>query len=120
MDDHLAAVKIPTDPSYVAAICRCEVSVSIDLSHPNLVRVIGFDPTGTPPYLISELVDGPSLRELLAKGRLPLDQAIAIMRQVAYRPGLRAGQGVVHGDMKPGNVLIQKAAEAGGYSAEVQ
>ena len=113
----LAAVKIPTDAAYVRHL-QSEGFNLHRLSHPNVVRVIGFDPTGSPPYLISELVDGPSLRQLMSRGRLPLPHAVAIMRQILAGLAYAHGQGVLHGDLKPGNVLTAKTAEASGFETE--
>jgi serine/threonine protein kinase len=113
----LAAVKIPTDSAYLRHLQSEGFSLH-RLSHPNIVRLIGFDPTGTPPYLISELVDGPTLRERMTQGRLPLPHALAIMRQVLTGLAYAHGQNVVHGDLKPGNVLIAKTSEATGFAEE--
>jgi serine/threonine protein kinase len=115
--DQLAAVKIPTDPAYVRHIQSEGFSLN-RLAHPNLVRVIGFDPTGTPPYLISELVEGSSLRQVLGKGKLSVLHAVAIMRQVLAGLAYAHAQGVVHGDLKPSNVLIEKNADASGYEGD--
>jgi serine/threonine protein kinase len=115
--DQLAAVKIPTDPAYVRHIQSEGFSLH-RLSHPNVVRLIGFDPTGTPPYLISELVEGSSLRQVLSKGKLSVPHAVAIMRQVLAGLAYAHGQNVVHGDLKPSNVLIEKNAEASGYEGD--
>src|SRR5438874_11656328 len=79
--DQLVAIKIPTDPQYVRALQREGVAIH-GLLHPNIVRAIGFDPYGDPPYLTMEYVPGTSLRALLAKRDMKIDDAVAILRQV--------------------------------------
>jgi serine/threonine protein kinase len=110
--DQLAAVKIPTDPAYLRQLQSEGFSLH-RMSHPNIVRVIGFDPAATPPYLMSELVNGSSLGEVLAHGRLPVPKALAIMRQILAGLAYAHENGVVHGDLKPGNVLVERQAAAG-------
>ena len=62
-------------------------------------------------YIVMQWVDGPSLRQLLDKrGRLPIDEAAKIARQVAAALGYAHRQGVVHRDVKPDNILL----DAGG------
>lgn len=115
--DHLAAAKIPTDLAYVRLLQSDGVGLH-RLSHPNIVRVLGFDPTSSPPYLITEWVNGPSLKQLLGRGPLPLTQAIAIMKQILAGLAYAHDRSVVHGDLKPANVLIQADAEKNDFATE--
>jgi serine/threonine protein kinase len=110
--DQLAAVKIPTDPTYLRQL-KSEGFSLHRLAHPNIVRVIGFDPAGAPPYLMTELVNGPSLSEVLTRGRLPVAKSKAILRQILAGLEYAHEHGVVHGDLKPGNVLVEQAAVSG-------
>jgi serine/threonine-protein kinase len=58
-------------------------------------------------YIVMPCVDGPSLRHLLEKrGRLPIAKAVGIARQVADALGYAHGEGVVHRDVKPDNILL--------------
>jgi serine/threonine protein kinase len=113
--DQMAAVKIPTDPTYVRHLQSEGFSLH-RLNHASIVRVMGFDPAGTPPYMVSELVNGPSLRQVLQAGKLPTKQALAIMRQVLTAIDYAHQRNVVHGDIKPENVLIAKEAAESGFS----
>jgi serine/threonine protein kinase len=115
--DQFAAAKIPTDPAFLRQLQSEGFSLH-RLAHPNIVKVIGFDPAASPPYLMTELVNGPSLRELLKRGPLPLAQAIAIFRQILAGLSYAHQHGVVHGDMKPENVLVDQEAIAAGLTAE--
>src|SRR5919202_3600612 len=79
--DQLVAVKIPTDSQYLRNLQREGVAVH-GLVHPNVVRAMGFDPYGDPPYLTMEYVPGTSLRPLIANKQIKINDAVAIMRQV--------------------------------------
>ena len=86
---------------------RREAVAAARLSHPNVVAI--FD-TGTDEednFIVMELVDGPSVRELLVPDRpLPVDRAISVAGQVGKALEYAHRQGVVHRDIKPANILI--------------
>jgi serine/threonine protein kinase len=110
--DQFAAAKIPTDPSYLRQLQSEGFSLH-RLNHINIVRVLGFDPSATPPYMLTELIDGPSLRELLKDHRPNVLASIAIFRQILAGLTYAHSQGVVHGDLKPENVLVSHSVAEG-------
>jgi serine/threonine protein kinase len=113
--DQLVAVKIPTDPQYVRNL-QHEGQAIHGLMHPNIVRAIGFDPYGDPPYLVMEYVPGTSLRALIQKGNpQPAAGAIAIMKQVLAGLSYAHANKIVHRDMKPENILIHERAAKEGF-----
>jgi eukaryotic-like serine/threonine-protein kinase len=80
------------------------------LSHKNIARVYDYgDPVRGQSYLVMELIDGPSLAELLAVGPLGAARTMDIVAQVAA--GLQAahGAGLIHRDIKPANILFAPA-----------
>src|SRR3982750_2674647 len=79
--DQLVAIKIPTDPQYLRNLQREGVAIH-GLIHPNIVRAIGFDPYAETPYLTMEYIPGSSLRPLIQKRSVSINDAAAIMRQV--------------------------------------
>src|SRR3954466_2978056 len=115
--DQLVAIKIPTDPQYVRALQREGVAIH-GLTHPNIVRAIGFDPYADPPYLTMEYVPGTSLRPLIKDKKLSIDQAVAVLRQVLTGLQHAHDRGVVHRDIKPENILVHERAASDGYQTE--
>ena len=78
------------------------------LTHPHVAQVFDYGPggAGCPPYLVMEFVDGPSLADILAAGPVAPAVALDVVAQTA--DGLSAAHraGLVHRDVKPGNILI--------------
>jgi len=87
---------------------RAEARHAGALAHPNIARVYDYgEPAdGQPPYLVMELVDGPSLDEVLASGPLGARQSMDVIAQAAA--GLQAAHeaGLIHRDVKPANLLL--------------
>jgi CheY-like chemotaxis protein len=80
------------------------------VAHPNVVAVYSSHLEGEPPYLAMEWFDGRALDAILAEtGRMPLDRALPILRQVASALDALHAAGFVHGDVKPANVLVDHA-----------
>lgn len=101
------AIKFPTQPEYVRHLQR-EGTVVHGLRHANVVRVQGFDPYAERPYLVMELVDGPSLRDVIDRHREGLDRDVVstLMRGVLSAIQAAHTNGVLHRDLKPSNVLL--------------
>ncbi|MFI6032835.1 serine/threonine protein kinase [Streptomyces sp. NPDC051315] len=81
-----------------------------ELKHPGIPRLLHRGYLGEEPYLLMEYVEGISLREFLDMRRpFPFDAAVAVAVQVAEALGHAHANGVVHRDLKPGNVVIASA-----------
>jgi serine/threonine protein kinase/Tol biopolymer transport system component len=93
------------DPERLARFER-EAKLLAALNHPNIAAVYGFEEANGLRFLVLELVEGETLQARLFRGGLPLDEALETCRQVA--DGLEAAhdRGVVHRDLKPGNIMI--------------
>jgi hypothetical protein len=76
------------------------------LSHPNLVRLVETKEAGDSLVIVMELVDGPSLFQLISRGPLPAGRVLRIGRQVADGLAHAAASGVIHRDIKPSNILV--------------
>jgi tRNA A-37 threonylcarbamoyl transferase component Bud32 len=87
---------------------RREVLVAQKTRNPNLLRIYDFAQDGEHVFLTMELVSGTSLREKIAAGALPPDEAIRIAKDVLEALHELHLSGVVHRDVKPGNILIDE------------
>jgi serine/threonine protein kinase len=114
--DQEAMVKIPTDPQYVNNLRQDGIKVH-RLVHPNIVRPLGFDPKAEPPYLITEYVKGESLRAWIAGKRLGVAQSVNILRQVLEALQFGHDHQVVHGDIKPENILLATDGAENNFAA---
>ncbi len=83
-----------------------EAQLLAALNHPGIAAIHGLDEAGGLLFLVLELVEGEDLAERLKRGPLPLDEAIAIARQVAEALEERPREGIVHRDLKPANVKL--------------
>ena len=83
-----------------------EAKATGGLSHPNLITIYDVGREGNVAYMAMELLDGVELRDLVKDKRLPLPQALDIIAQVADGLAFVHARGVIHRDIKPGNVMI--------------
>src|SRR3989441_7770652 len=80
-----------------------EVHAVAALNHPNICHLYDVGPN----YLVMELVEGPTLAERIASGAIPLDESLAIARQIADALEAAHEKGIIHRDLKPGNIKIK-------------
>jgi serine/threonine protein kinase len=93
------------DPRSVARFER-EARVLARLQHPNVVTVFDVGADGDDRFIVMELVDGPTLRDVLAEGRLDPSRAAGIAAGIAGALAYAHRQNIVHRDVKPSNVLV--------------
>src|SRR6187200_2851915 len=94
------------DPARLSRLDR-EARALAALNHPNIAAIYGIEQSGSTPALVMELVEGVTLAERIAQGPLPLDDALAIARQIIEALEAAHGQGIVHRDLKPANVMVR-------------
>jgi dipeptidyl aminopeptidase/acylaminoacyl peptidase len=97
------------DPERLARFER-EAQVLAQLHHPNIASIFGLEEADGVRALVMELVEGPTLADRLEQGRLPVDESLAIARQIAEALEDAHERGIVHRDLKPQNI---KAATDG-------
>jgi eukaryotic-like serine/threonine-protein kinase len=104
----LLAEHLAEDEAFVARFRREALSAA-RLQHPNVVQVFdsGQDPDSGRHYIVMEYVDGPSCADLLReRKRLEVDDTVHIVRDACHGLDYAHRAGVVHRDVKPGNLLI--------------
>jgi Tol biopolymer transport system component len=91
---------------------RREAQVLASLNHPNVAAIYGVEESGDITALVMELVEGQDLSRLIARGAIPIDEAVPIAKQIAE--GLEAAheQGIIHRDLKPANIKIRPDGRA--------
>jgi hypothetical protein len=104
---------IARDPQFVKRF-EVEAQAMSRLSHPNCVAVLDFGIDG-PPYLVMDLVEGESLRSVLAGGRLDPERSVSIARQVLAGLSHAHGHSVIHRDIKPENILLDRRVGEGDH-----
>jgi serine/threonine protein kinase len=85
---------------------RTEVEVLGRLDHPGVVRLCGWGSHNGVPYLVLDLVDGPSLADVLDNGPLGVERSTSIGQQLAAALAYAHGLDIVHRDVKPANVIF--------------
>ncbi len=93
------------DPERVARFER-EAKLLASLSHPNIGAIHGLEEVEGHRYLVLEFVEGETLDQRLSRGPLPLADSLDVCRQIAAAVEAAHESGVVHRDLKPGNVML--------------
>jgi serine/threonine-protein kinase len=84
-----------------------EAEVLAALNHPNIAQIHGLETSGGQTALVMELVEGPTLADRIARGAIPVDEALRIAKQIADALEAAHEQGIVHRDLKPANVKVR-------------
>jgi serine/threonine-protein kinase len=112
--DRSVAIKVlfpefARDPSFVERFRR-EAQAAANLSHPNIVAIYDWGQERGTYFIVMEFIEGRSLRDLIhAEGPLPAAQAAEIGAEIAEALAFAHRSGVVHRDIKPGNVLMTES-----------
>src|SRR4051794_1988246 len=92
---------------------RREAQAAAGLTHPNIVGIFDRSEWDGTPYIAMELVDGRTLKELVAeRGPLPTDLAVGLTEQILRALAYAHRRGIVHRDVKPQNVILEPEGQA--------
>ena len=94
------------DPDRLARFER-EAKLLASLNHANIAAIYGLEDEGDQRFIVMEVVDGETLAERIARsGRIEVDEALEIARQIAEALEAAHENGVIHRDLKPANVIV--------------
>ncbi len=97
---------VANDPDRLARFSR-EAQVLASLNHPNIAHIYGIEDADGVKALVLELVEGEDLAQRIARGPIPLDEALPIARQIADALEAAHEQGIIHRDLKPANIKVR-------------
>src|SRR5215211_1627414 len=107
---------IEEEPTLLERFHR-EAKVVAGLRHPNIVQIFDFDTSDGHPYIVMEYLKGPTLANYLRtlhqrSERIPLHQVARLLKALTAALDYAHEQGVIHRDIKPGNIILHKNGEA--------
>src|SRR6187397_148165 len=77
------------------------------LNHPHIAAIYGLEESGGMTALVMELVEGDDLSQRIARGAIPIDEALPIAKQIAEALEAAHEQGIIHRDLKPANIKVR-------------
>ncbi len=109
--NRLVAIKVllpalANDPDRLAWFSR-EAQLLASLNHPHIAQIHGFENADGLHALVMELVEGPTLADRITRGAIPIDEALAIAKQIADAVEAAHEQGIIHRDLKPANIKVR-------------
>src|SRR3989454_6251575 len=95
-----------SDAERLARFTR-EAQTLASLNHPNIAHIHGVEESGSVRALVMELVQGDDLSQRIARGAIPIDEALPIATQIADALEAAHEQGIIHRDLKPANIKVR-------------
>ncbi|MGH9141278.1 MAG: protein kinase domain-containing protein [Vicinamibacterales bacterium] len=95
------------DPDRLARFTR-EAQTLASLNHPNIAHIHGFEESGGVRALVMELVEGEDLSQRIARGAIPISEALPTAKQIAEALEAAHEQGIIHRDLKPANIKVRE------------
>ncbi|MBZ0287459.1 MAG: serine/threonine protein kinase, partial [Anaerolineae bacterium] len=114
--DRFVAVKVihrsvATDAASLERFQR-EARLVTRLEHPHLLPIYDYDGAHDPPYIVMRYLESGTLKDVLDQGRLPYDEIVYMMRQIASALDYAHRRGIIHRDIKPSNIMIDAEGNA--------
>jgi Tol biopolymer transport system component len=94
------------DPDRLARFTR-EAQTLASLNHPNIAHIHGLEESAGVRAFVMELVEGEDLSQQIARGPIPVDEALPIAKQIAEALEAAHEQGIIHRDLKPANIKVR-------------
>src|SRR4029078_10681021 len=98
------------DPERLARFTREAQTLAL-LNHPNIAHIHGLEESNGVRALVMELVEGEDLSQPIARGAIPLDEALPLARQIAEALEAAHELGIIHRDLKPANITLRPDAQ---------
>ena len=98
------------DPDRVIRFQR-EAEVLASVNHPNIGAIYDLEEVNGWRFLVLELIEGETIAERIARGPIPIDEALAIAKQIVDALEAAHERGIVHRDLKPANIKIALTAK---------
>jgi serine/threonine protein kinase len=95
-----------SDPDRLARFTR-EAQTLASLNHPNIAHIHGLQESEGVTAIVMELVEGDDLSQRIARGAIPIDEALPIAKQIAEALEAAHEQGIIHRDLKPANIKVR-------------
>ena len=89
-----------------------EVQAGKLLDHPNIIRVLDSGESNGTAYLVMDYIEGQSLKDIINKKPMPINEAICIFTDIAKALAYAHERGMIHRDVKPGNIMIDNQGHA--------
>src|SRR3954468_24228048 len=110
LNRHVAIKILPeafaSDPERLARLTR-EAQTLASLNHPNIAHIHGLEESDGVRALVMELVEGDDLAQRIARGAIPIEEALPIAKQIAEALEAAHEQGIIHRDLKPANIKLR-------------
>src|SRR6202140_1254190 len=84
-----------------------EAKTLASLNHPHIAGIYGLEESSGVTALVMELVEGEDLSQRIARGAIPLDEALPMAKQIAEALEAADDQGIIHRDLKPANIKVR-------------
>ena len=94
------------DPDRLARFQR-EAEVLAALNHPHIAAIYGLEESAGLTALVMELIEGDDLSQRIARGAMPIDEALPLAKQIAEALEAAHEQGIIHRDLKPANIKVR-------------
>ena len=109
---NLAALYDPSQREFAIETARTEIAAASRIDHPGVARIRGLIvESGGDAWLIEDLIEGATLRNLMKGGRMPVDQGLDTIKKVAFALSAIHAAKIVHCDLKPENIVFAGPAQ---------